>query len=384
MKTIGYIRDFIFILFVIYYGQGALYPTGSIISQLSLFIILFISTVYFVKTFISRNNSVFCKVWTVLLLLNVLGFIFTGSVANLNHFDMFKSILVCSLTFYPFFYFSQKGLLQSKHLVRFFIVILPITMLQYFFNADQLLLERSSGNTDVVNNISYSFVGLIPFTFLFKKKRIYAIVSMMILMFFIIDGAKRGAVIAGIIGFVLFIIFLLKTVEEKKRFRSYLFVFTGLFILGYIAYDLFQNNEFLIRRIQSINEKDGSSGRNIIYSNIFNSWYNSDGYFKLLFGYGFAASLDLSGTGNYAHNDWLELLSNFGLLGVLIYAILFYVVVKVVIYKKYQIDKQLMLLTVVLIWFFTTVVSMSYTALGGYIQTICLAYLIGNRTRSLE
>lgn len=31
--------------------------------------------------------------------------------------------------------------------------------------------------------------------------------------------------------------------------------------------------------------------------NLFNAWFNSDSLFHLLFGYGFAASLYLSGTG---------------------------------------------------------------------------------------
>ena len=106
--------------------------------------------------------------------------------------------------------------------------------------------------------------------------------------------------------------------------------------------------------------------------------------FKLIFGYGFASSLNLSGTGNFAHNDWLELLSNFGLLGVVLYASLFYTTVKYMLNKNFDIDKQLLIMTVMSIWFFTTLVSMSYTSSSGYIQSIILAYLIGDKSRSLE
>lgn len=383
MKNLGYTRDLLLVLFVVYYSQGSLYTQGSMLSQGSLALILSISGSYFVKTLFFNNKNSFYKAWTALLLLNIIGFIFTATYSNSLHFGMFKGIIISSLPFYPFYYFSQKGILNSKHLIRFFIFMLPITVLRYFFNANEILLERTSTNTDLVNNIAYSFVALIPFVFLFKRKKIFSIISMIVLMFFIIQGSKRGALIAGTIGLLSFLYFQLKTVERKNRFRSYLIVLIGIIGLSYFAYDIFQNNEYLISRMQRIGEEGGSSGRNIIYENIFNGWYNSDSFINLLFGFGFAASLKLSGTGNFAHNDWLELLSNFGLLGITIYGALFYSAVKYIRYQKWDIDKRLIMLTIVLIWFFTTLVSMSYTSTSGYTQSVLLAYLVGNKSNNL-
>lgn len=260
--------------------------------------------------------------------------------------------------------------------------MLPITIFNFYFSANQILLERISDNTNLVNNVAYSFVALIPFVFLFKEKKIYAILSMLVLVLFIIQGAKRGAIIAGAIGLLFFIYFQLRTVSKKNRIRSYALILIGLLGLTYYAYDVFQNNEFLINRMQSIAEGN-SSGRDVIYSKLYNAWFNSDNIFNLFLGYGFASSLTLSG-GSFAHNDWLELLSNFGLLGVLIYASLFFSTIKFIRNKKWDIDKRILLLTIVLIWFFTTLVSMSYTSLGGYTQSILLAYLIGSNTKSIE
>lgn len=383
MKRLVYIRDLLLILFVLYYAQGSLYAQGSIISQGILLLIFGISWFYLLKTLVQKNNkNTFYKAWSALLVLNVVGFVFTGTMSNPLHFSMFKGILLTSMTFYPFYYFSQKGVLRAKDLIRFFILILPITILQYFFNANQILSERLSSNTDLVNNIAYSFVALIPFVFLFKQKKFYSIVSMMILMFFIIQGAKRGALIAGVIGLLVFVYFQMKTIYKKHRLRSYIIVFIGLLGLSYFAYNVFQNNEFLFKRMQQLAE-GSSSGRDVIYSNLFSAWLNSESIINVLFGYGFAASLNLSGTGSYAHNDWLELLSNFGLVGVVIYGIIFYAAVKYIRIKKWDVDKRLLLMTIVLIWFFSTLVSMSYTSGNGYIQSIMLAYLIGSKANKL-
>ena len=385
MKKIKYIRNLLFLLFVIYYAQGSLYAQGSIIAKASLALVLVISGFYCIKTLLDRKKkNFFYKAWTALLLLNIVGFVFTANFGESHHVSMLKGILVTSLSFYPFYYFAQRGLLKSKHLLIFFLVMIPITILQYFFNANQILLERLSDSTELVNNIAYSFVALIPFVFLFKEKKVYSIASMALLMFFIIQGGKRGALIAGVIGLLFFIYYQLKTIDKRHRYRSYLLVLIGVLGLGYFAYDVFQNNEFLIARMQKLGEAGGSSGRDIIYMNLFNAWFNSDSLFHLLFGYGFAASLYLSGTGNFAHNDWLELLSNFGLLGALIYALLFYAAIKYIRNKSWDIDKRLLLLTIVSIWFFSTLVSMSYTSMNGYIQSVFLAYLIGSNSKTIE
>ena len=385
MKKIKYIRNLLFLLFVIYYAQGSLYAQGSIIAKASLALVLVISGFYCIKTLLDRKKkNFFYKAWTALLLLNIVGFVFTANFGESHHVSMLKGILVTSLSFYPFYYFAQRGLLKSKHLLIFFLVMIPITILQYFFNANQILLERLSDSTELVNNIAYSFVALIPFVFLFKEKKVYSIASMALLMFFIIQGGKRGALIAGVIGLLFFIYYQLKTIDKKHRYRSYLLVLIGVLGLVYFAYDVFQNNEFLVARMQKIGDGGGSSGRDIIYANIFNAWLNSDNMFSLVFGYGFAASLNLSGTGNFAHNDWLELLSNFGLLGVFIYGLLFYAAVKCFRNKDWNIDKRLLLLTIVSIWFFSTLVSMSYTSMNGYIQSMFLAYLIGSNSKTIE
>jgi len=135
--------------------------------------------------------------------------------------------------------------------------------------------------------------------------------------------------------------------------------------------------------MQKIGEEGGSSGRDIIYANIFNGWYSSQSILNLLFGFGFAASLNLS-NGKFAHNDWLELLSNFGLIGICVYLGLFIIGFKYVFYTKWTVEKRILIFTVLLIWLFTTFVSMSYTSEKGYIQSLLIAYLIGNKSTSLS
>lgn len=374
-------RDFLLFLFALYFAQGSLYPTGSLISQGCLLFILIISGIFFAKTLLLKEEkNLFFKAWTILLLLNIIGFIVTANFADATQVSVFKSILVCMLPFYPFYYFSRMGQLNSSHLTLFLMLMIPITVLQFFTNQKTIMTEFDSEN--VVNNIAYSFVRLMPFVFLFKSKKLIAGSIMVLLMAFIIQGAKRGAIMTGAIGLLTYFYYQIKTVEKSKRIRGYFIGAIVIVILSAFAYETFINNEFLINRMLSMLEGN-TSGRSIIYSKIWESWYNSGSFINLLFGFGFAGSLVLTG-GHYAHNDWLELLSNFGLLGFFAYLFMFYAVIRIIVNKKWILEKRIILFAIVAMWLLTTMGSMWYTSLDGYTQAILLAYLIGGKKNKLE
>lgn len=371
-------------LIVIYFAQGVFYASGSIISQGCIFLFLTISGIYFIKTIsIRREKDLFFKAWTVLLLINGLGFIFTGHMSNTNHFNMFKGILISALPFYPIYYFSQKEILKSKHLIIFFFVLLVLSIFKFYYNKEQILLARIGGNEDVVNNAAYMFVNLIPFVFLIKKRKVISFFAMLILVFYVIQGSKRGAILTGGVGVLIFIYFQLRTIDKKNRVKGYFISIISLVILSYFVYKFYLANEFLLYRMQTMSE--GSlSGRDIIYENIFNRWYHSDNLFNIIFGFGFASSLELSGIDTFAHNDWLELLSNFGLLGISIYLLLFYSAYKLIRNSQWDNDKKILFVCVVAMWFLVTLFSMGYTSEGGYLRAILLAYLVGSTNKKLK
>lgn len=370
------------LFFIIFYNsQGVIYPKGSAISQLSLIIILGISGLYFIKTLLFNfKKDLFYKSWTALLLLNVFGFIFTGNISDPIHYAMIKGILISLLIFYPFYYFSSRQILLSKDLIIFFIILIPITVAQFYLKEQEILLSRTINNVNVVNNTAYDFVWLMPFAFLIKNKKVISVVTMIILMFFIIQGAKRGAIVTGGIGILFYIYYQLRTISRKNRIRGYIGSFIGLIGMGYYAYSFFIQNEYLIERLQQM-EEGVVSGRDIIYANLLNAWYNSDSYIELILGYGFAVSVKLSGTGNVAHNDWLELLSNFGLLGVSIYLVLFYSGVKKIFVSDWDKNKRIVMGVVMTMWFLITLFSMGYTIDGGYLKAILLGYLIVEKNK---
>lgn len=352
---------------------------GTIFSQIVMALCLLIFLYYFLKT-IRGTHSLFFWLWTALLIMNIIYFLISGSISDPQHFQMMKKTSFASLSFFPFYYFARQDLLKAKHLLWFLALILPIAIMQFLSNFDKITsLDLASGAT---LNVGYFFVGLIPFVFLIRN-RILSIAIMLVLLFFIINSAKRGAIISGGIGLLLFIYYQMRTIEKGKRIRGYLMIGIGVIIMGYFLYDIYMSQEYLIRRMEKMAEGD-SSGRDSIYTNIFNAWYYSESPFRLLFGFGFASSLRLSGSGLLAHNDWLELLSNTGLTGVLIYLSLFVSGFKRVFNKRWTSNKRILLLCVMLIWFFITLVSMGYTNTDTFMRASMLGYLFGSYSTTLR
>lgn len=371
-------------LIIIYFSQDILYTGGgSVIARMSLFAVLSISGIYWLKSMFTKTKKpLFYKAWTALLLLNVLGYIFTADFSFNGHFSQLKGILIASLPFYPFYHFAQRGHLKSKQLIVFFLIMLVVSIAQFYVYKVEILSIRQSDNENIVNNVAYTFVFLMPYLFLLKERKLLSLLLSFVMLFFIIQGAKRGAMISGVIGMTFFAYYQLKTIDKKNKTKGVLLVVAGIAALAYFGYDYYQQNQFLVQRMQSITEGD-SSGRNTIFANLFNVWVNSGSFLNLLFGHGFGSTIFLSRTGSWAHNDWLELLTNFGLLGVSIYLTLFVSATKAAFQNQWNIDKRILMMTIVSIWFFTTVVSMNYTSTNSIYQTIMLAYLIGNRKSSI-
>lgn len=380
-KTDTYLKYTLFILFILYESQGLFYESGSIISRSILAVIMVISGVYMVKTFALPRKKGFYKAWTAFLFLNVIGFFFTGRLSDSYQFGMFGSTLVCLLSFYPFYYFASKNRLDSKELLIFFMIMLPIAIAQFYYSRTLILSERYSSNEDIVNNAAYKFVLLFPFVFLIRKHKLLSAVFALLILFFIISGSKRGAVVVGSVILLWYFYYQMKMIDEKNKWKGYLLSFVSIAAVAFLGYRYYLNNEYLQYRLELAAQGD-TSNRNLIYSNIWNTWLNSD-FFHFLFGYGFAASIKVSKLGSFAHNDWLEILSNFGLLGVIIFAVLFYQGFKLCLNKEWGRDKRILMAAIITSAFATTLFSMWYTSLGTYLNAMLLAYLVGNSNKEL-
>jgi O-antigen ligase len=369
LKTLAHLLLF---SVVIFFSEGGLFERGSVIPRIGLISLIAISVFYFMVTILSAfKETLLYKTWTLFLLLNVIGFFLTAEFNEEFSTGMFKNILIILLPFYPFYYLSKKNIINRQMLFLFLVVMIPVIILNFYNQQFETLLE--SNNSTGVNNAAYLFVALIPYVFFLKDKRFIAMLILILLVFFIILGSKRGAMITGFLGAVRYLYFLFKTIEKKHRVKGIIIAIGGLIVLGYFILSFFLNNEYLVMRLQSISE-DGGSGRDVIFTDLWNAWANADSI-NTFFGFGFASSMRLNSMGLLAHNDWLEVLTSFGLIGLILYFLLFYSFIRGAF--KLKEEPRFILRTIILMLFIISLVSMFYTIFDNLLYVILIAYIFG-------
>ena len=365
--------NFLVIFIALYFCQGVLYPSGFILGKIAVLLIIIISCFYICKTLLLKKSKIFLPYSLIaLIFINTVGFLFEGQYNGI-YMSQYRNILLAILPFFPFYYYGLKGYDVRSMLVKLFFIMLPIAVLSFYASRSSLAEADLYNSENFVSNTGYFFVALMPCIFLLGKKRFLSIVSFLFILFFIIQSAKRGALIAALICSLIFFYYQFKMIDPRKRLQEYIISIVVTFILLKFSFDLYYSSDFLVKRMGQIDE--GGSGRNVIYENLWNNWVESNSIINYIFGFGFVSTILYSGTGHLAHNDWLELLTNFGLIGIFIYFIFFLSMFYIFLAKKIDTNLRLMLLSVLLMGIFQTLFSMLYTTPTTMFFCMYLAYI---------
>lgn len=280
-----------------------------------------------------------------------------------------KYIYCSLLPIYVYYDYAKKGVFTQKTLFQYAIFFVGIAVLEYLSYMVMVSVNMNVEN-GMTNNMAYRFVPILALLFLFKRWRL----PLMLMCFiFIVLGLKRGAIIIGSISVFIHLYYMVK--EQRSSFRKMLAILmvVGLFVVMLIfVIKFYESNSYFQARISATLEGD-ASGRDRIYADLFNYYKNESNPFVFFFGNGADATVGI--IGNYAHNDWLEIAINQGLVGLIIY-MMFYVCW----YKNWQKMRSLSKTGVpesfgMLLFgtFFSSFFSMAYTGFGP-VAAICIGY----------
>lgn len=291
-------------------------------------------------------------------------------VANHNYI---KQIYISLLPVFPFYVFTRKGLL-TKGMVRGWAIIFLLLTILSFSSSHQQQLELATNNAnEFTNNVGYLFLSIIPLLAFWSNNRIIQYLGLIIIIFFVLICFKRGAIIIGTLCVALFLWQNMKETTGKQK--KWIIVLTIAVIVFYIFYvsNLLENSIYFNRRIEETFEWQNSD-RNELYEVFWEHLKNETNPIVFLFGNGANATLTIST--NYAHNDWLEIAVNQGLLGVFIYFA--YWICFFHSWRKSVFDNEIYLAVSLslIICFLKTLFSMSYADMSLY-ANLCMGFCFG-------
>lgn len=268
-----------------------------------------------------------------------------------------KSILVVIMPIYTYFWYGLRGILTKTHIIWFSVVFIGLSIPQFYYLAHYLMENTTwvSEYNDTTNNTAYYFIQGFIFMPLIAKNKKLSLLLLIVIVFYLLLGVKRGAIVCFVCALPFYLKFFL---GKTKWYTIPLIVVLFIFAANWMI-EFFSDMEYFQIRIEQTLEGNSSS-RDVIYGKILDYVFEDNLSIQgLFFGHGFNASLFI--TGQLAHNDWLELLSGFGLFAVFIYL---GIMIQVIRYIRRTADKEIeVCLTMgIVIWFLQTFFSMAYAS----------------------
>lgn len=324
---------FIWVLYIFHWQNvGNAFPLLEAMSNEFLGINLIIS-IYYTLVFMSKykQNAIFKSINILLI-----SFIIYGIVSivgrdfiskNGTRIDSGTYLIGALRTFLPIytcFVFTKLGYITEKT-IRFWSWIFFVQCIYIFFISRFVYLGIESGDFAEIrtNNTAYLFVSVFPLIYFHKNRPIIQYILIAIALFLAIMSVKRGAVLIVALATLYFFMHTLKNASGKIKLLSIVALFV-LLVLGIdIVENLYENSNVFQHRVESTLEGNTSS-RDVIAKELLNIYWNSD-IGHIILGFGADGTLDFF---TFAHNDWLEMLFDQGILGFVLYLCFWTIILK--------------------------------------------------------
>lgn len=235
----------------------------------------------------------------------------------INAGDLMKVLyhLVMFLYWYSLFLFFYIRSRTNPEGVQVFLVLAACSLFVWV----PTLIECTAGFMDIghrplwlqlQNYLGYYIVALFPYVLLLKRKTL-KIISIALISYGAIYSLKRGAVLALVLmGIGSSLLYCTVLCSAGKRVRSVaIIIFLWAIVIAVGSQFVMAKQEDISHRILS------NTGRPAIYVATVDA-IEKGSFFELLAGHGIRQSRVV--TGHDAHNDWLLLLYDYGIIGVVL------------------------------------------------------------------
>lgn len=249
----------------------------------------------------------------------------TTVIADGGFQSAYSYIRVCYalIGFLLVYYLTKNTVLDDRFFLVFFLAVIVIHGALSYMNIGYRLESRRG--LAVADNMGYTLLTLFSAVMLFTKKKYVFFTTIFIIATGVLISGKRGAMLALIISAIPLIkyIFTFYTRSGFKKVVIVMLAIVACVLALYMFGDYFNAS---LGRFNEL-EEDGGSGRNNIYLLYLYNFWNSD-LLQLIFGHGLHGGLWGNGHKHafihlLAHNDWLQLLFDFGVVGAFLYLLMF-------------------------------------------------------------
>jgi hypothetical protein len=283
--------------------------------HMTLFIVLSLLGLFFVVSIKSKKilkDKVTTTFWLITLWIFFVGLIQGATIwPLLVHLGL-------SLLWILIYHFGKNYSALNNSTKMLTIKWIVVVFFFYFFSVIYAAynITVTYGRTPVINLVYYVLV-FYPWISFVPIKRLKQFLNILIAVT-VLFSFKRGAIIIYPLMLVTNLVVKAKIENRKIAGFGKTVLLSFLFICALLIVDN-QTGGFILNRF-TIESLETGSGRADLYSLAISN-IKSRSFFDLMIGLGSGSSVQFLETG--VHNEWLEFLFSFGIIGVIMYAILF-------------------------------------------------------------
>ena len=256
------------------------------------------------------------------------GFIYSFFIAFVSIFNpralSVNTIFSYAMLFYfasvaiTFYYATTKGFSKNEYKV-FNVMYFVLAAFTLYLMYSRIALNK----TNIYQSDAYFLLCALPMVMLFDKSTAMYIKMVPLAICLMMAGKRTGFI--GLAGAV-FIYYLIDCIQKKNvdAFLKVAIKIGVVVVLFFAVYAVLETkfNLTLLDRMETITS-DGGSGRDEIYEGVWQAIKSSD-FFDLFFGHGMNGIQVVYGRKTGAHNDFLEIMYNYGIFAVLLLVFLYY------------------------------------------------------------
>lgn len=374
--------------FILFFGGWFLYYNQVILglrgwySQLILVVMMAWSVYCYCQVVFKGGFNPVLKALNYLLIMYVLYGLLQLLLIHKLSIESLEYIKKSMLSLVPIFgyYFYVRKLSIGEGGMMLIIIGMLLSAIGEYFGSQIELAERIQEGTmanrdtsEFVIGAVYRFLPILPVLCFIKKRVWFKYTSFLIIIAFVVLSSKRGPLL--ICGLCLFIFLFDSMKQMGKKIRiTHIIIASAAIVAGvYFVNFIINSNDFLLFRLEQMMEGD-SSNRDSIYRVLYQHFINEPDIFIFLFGNGANSTLTIAGF--YAHNDWLQIALDQGLLGVIIYLYYFIRFYKLRRRSKPNHELFVSIGMFILISLISSMISMSinnYRLTGHFCIAYCLA-----------
>ena len=369
------------LLYIIYILSESFFKSGALVS-LTRWVFLLVSFIFYLKVMLCRTKKP--PFIMALGILYLMFFIYGAIVVAEGHdfytwrsdgrrilsFVYLMQISRSLLPVFTFYYFAKKGVFDDRYLNRMMLLFFFAVCVEYIITMQARMSVK--GTDEVTNNAGYVVVSMLPMMMFLKAKSLKQYIGIGIILLMTFGSMKRGSILIGGICLGIYFLYLLRNSKRSAIIGIFVTMFIALGIVYYIYQSMMESSDYFQNRVEDTLEGD-SSGRDNIYAFFFEYYLEETTTQQQFIGLGANATLDIFG--QYAHNDWLEIAINQGLLGLFIFLIFWLVFLGACLRKQPDPRIRATLWMLFAMFFLKSFFSMSYRSFTLY-SNIVLGYCI--------